>query len=324
MPDLTTTGEDYMNTTPDPGGRQVTDRNGGDPAVIASTETFLAHRNLLFTVAYEMLGSTADAENVLQETWLCWRNINSGQVSDPRAYLIRTLTRRSLHRLWSMKRAESSAGPWLPEPLPTTADTAHHVELAERMSRALMLVLETLSPTERAVYVLREAFDLGYDEIADAVGTTTAVARRIAYRARRHVTVRRPHRVVSADRARAAAESLQRALETGEPHVLLEVLAPNVVLVCDGGGVERAAIRPVTGAEKVARFVVGGLGTSAVSLTGEPVTVNGTAALAVHVDGELDGILAIGIDGDRITGLYFVRNLAEPAQVESETRLSLR
>jgi RNA polymerase sigma-70 factor (ECF subfamily) len=301
-----------MNTTPDPGVRQVTDRDGGAPAVIESTETFLAHRNLLFTVAYEILGSTADAENVLQETWLCWRNINSGQISDPRAYLIRTLTRRSLHRLWSMKRrGESTTGPWLPEPLPTAADTAHHVELAESMSRALMLVLEMLSPTERAVYVLREAFDLGYDEIADAVGTTTAVARQIAYRARRHVTVRRPHRVVSADRARKAAESLQRALETGEPQVLLEVLAPNVVLVCDGGGVERAAIRPLTGADKVARFLVGGLGTSAVSLTGEPVTVNGTAALAVHTDGELDGILAIGIDRDRITGLYFVRNLAE-------------
>ncbi|MEU4344410.1 sigma-70 family RNA polymerase sigma factor [Nocardia sp. NPDC023852] len=314
-----------MNTTPDPGGRQVADRNGGDPAIIESTETFLAHRNLLFTVAYEMLGSTADAENVLQETWLCWRNINSGQVSDPRAYLVRTLTRRSLHRLWSMKRrGESSAGPWLPEPLPTTADTAHHVELAESMSMALMLALETLSPTERAVYVLREAFDLGYDEIADAVGTTTAVVRQIAYRARRHVTVRRPHRAVSADRARAAAESLQRALETGEPQVLLEVLAPDVVLVCDGGGVERTAIRPVTGADKVARFIVGGLGTSAVSLTGEPVTVNGTAALAVHVDGELDGILAIGIDGDRITGLYFVRNPAEPTRIESENHLTLR
>ncbi|WP_406282098.1 sigma factor-like helix-turn-helix DNA-binding protein [Nocardia sp. NBC_00881] len=314
-----------MNTTPEPGGRQTADRNRGDHAAIESTETFLAHRNLLFTVAYEMLGSTADAENVLQETWLCWRNINSDQVSDPRAYLVRTLTRRSLHRLWSMKcRGESSAGPWLPEPLPTTADTAHHVELAESMSMALMLVLEALSPTERAVYVLREAFDLGYDEIADAVGTTTAVVRQIAYRARRHVTVRRPHRVVSADRARAAAESLQRALETGEPQVLLEVLAPNVVLVCDGGGVERAAIRPVTGAVKVARFIVGGLGTSAVSLTGEPVTVNGTAALAVHVDGELDGILAIGIDGDRIAGLYFVRNPAEPTGIESENHLTLR
>ncbi len=269
-----------------------------------STDTFLAHRNLLFTVAYEMLGSTADAEAVLQLTWLRWRDIGSEQLGDSRAYLVRIVTRQSLRRLRSRTSRTEAAGPWLPEPLPTAADTTAHGELAERMSMALLLVLESLSPTERAVYVLREAFDLGYDEIAAAVGTTTAAVRRIAYRARRHVTVRRPHRVVGADRARWAAESLKCALEKGDPQALLDILAPDVVLVGDFGGSGRSISRPITGAHKVARYLTGGLGSGPPAC--EPITVDGTAALAVQADGEPDGILAISVDDDRITGLYLV------------------
>lgn len=309
MPDLLTTGEDSMNSTPDSGGRPAVNRSSGVHTTIEATETFIAHRNLLFIVAYEMLGSAADAEGVLQETWLRWHNIDSSQVIDPRAYLVRIVARLSLNRVRSRKRRkESHVGPWLPEPLLTTSDTARNVELAESMSMALMLVLETLSPTERAVFILREAFDLGYDEIAAAVGKATAVVRQIAHRARRHVAVRRPLRAVSASQAREAAESLQRAVETEDPQVLLDVLAPDVILISDGGGVKQAAVRPITGADKVVRFIAGGLGKNAVSLTCEPVTVNGNAALAVHVDGDLDGILAISLDADRITGLYFVRN----------------
>uniref|UniRef100_UPI002457B0CC sigma-70 family RNA polymerase sigma factor n=1 Tax=Nocardia farcinica TaxID=37329 RepID=UPI002457B0CC len=141
----------------------------------AATDAFVAHRNLLFTVAYEMLGSAADAEDVLQETWLRWRTVDRDQVRDDRAYLVRITTRQSLNRLRTLqRRKESYVGPWLPEPLLTTPDIAEDAELAESLSMAMMLVLETLAPTERAVFVLREVFDFGYDEIAAAVGAAVS------------------------------------------------------------------------------------------------------------------------------------------------------
>ncbi|MCZ4516194.1 sigma-70 family RNA polymerase sigma factor, partial [Streptomyces sp. ActVer] len=152
------------------------------------TEAFVAHRDLLFTVAYEMLGSAADAEDVLQETWLRWVKADLAQVRDQRAYLVRITTRQALNRLRTLKRRkESYVGPWLPEPLLTTPDVAEDVELSENLSLALMYIFETLSPTERAVFVLREVFEFGYDDIAAAIGKSPAAARQIAYRARRHV-----------------------------------------------------------------------------------------------------------------------------------------
>ncbi|UFS95993.1 sigma-70 family RNA polymerase sigma factor [Nocardia huaxiensis] len=265
-----------------------------------STETFLAHRNLLFTVARGMLGSAAAAEEVLQETWLHWRTIDSEHVGDPRTHLIRILTRQSMHRLRSANHP-GEYGPWLPESLQTAPDS--HAELAETMSMALQLALDTLSPTERAVYILRDSFDLGYDEIAEAVGLTTPVVRDLAYRARRHITVRRPHRPVSPDRARAAAESLRRALDSGDTQALHDLLAPDAVLVSDAGGAG-SPVRPITGAAKVARFVAAGLGVGAASLTCEPV--DGAPALTVRADGAPHSVLAMALDGDRITGLYLV------------------
>lgn len=292
-----------------------------DPA----TETFVAYRNLLFTVAYEMLGSAADAEDVLQETWLRWIKVDVGQVRDPRAYLVRITTRQSLNRLRTMgRRKEAYVGPWLPEPLLTAPDVAQDVELAESVSMALMIVLDTLSPTERAVFVLREAFDVSYDEIAAAVDKSPAAVRQIAHRARQHVDARRPREGVSASEARAALESFQRALETGELQGLLDVLAPDVVLVSDGGGVKQAALRPITGAEKVVRMLFGGLGKLESTLTGEPTVVNGNPALLLRLDGEIDGVVAIRVEDARITGLYYVRNPDKLTRVESETPLTLR
>jgi RNA polymerase sigma-70 factor (TIGR02957 family) len=292
-----------------------------DPA----TEAFLAHRNLLFTVAYELLGSAADAEDVLQETWLRWVKVDLEQVRDQRAYLVRITTRQSLNRLRTMKRRkEAYVGPWLPEPLLTAPDVAEDVDLAESVSMALMLVLETLSPTERAVFVLREAFDVSYDEIAAAVDKSPAAVRQIAHRARQHVDARRPRQEVSPSQTRAALESFQRALETRDLQGLLDVLAPEVVLVTDGGGVKRAALRPITGAEKVVHYIVGGVSKAEVALTGDPTVVNGNPALLVRVDGELDGILAIRVEDARITGLYYVRNPEKLTRVESETPLTLR
>ncbi|MDA3645422.1 RNA polymerase sigma-70 factor [Saccharopolyspora indica] len=300
-----------MDTTHEPGDQ--------------ATEAFLAHRSLLFTVAYEMLGSVADAEDVLQETWLRWSAVDTAGIGEPRAYLVRITTRQALNRLRTLKRRrESYVGSWLPEPLLTTPDVATDVELAESVSMALMLVLETLTPTERAVFVLREAFGIDYDEIATAVGKTRAAVHQIAHRARKHVEARQPRHTVTARQAREAATAFRHALETRDLQGLLDVLAPDVVAISDGGGIKQATPRPVTGAEKVARFIVGGLTKHDVTLTAEPTTINGSPALALHVDGELDGIMALRVEDTRITGLYYVRNPQKLTRLEAETPLTLR
>src|ERR671937_1299925 len=236
-----------------------TAQTAGDPPD-AATEAFLAHRNLLFTVAYEMLGSAADAEDVLQETLLRWAGVDLDTVRDRRAYLVRITTRQALTRLRTLRRRkESYVGPWLPEPLLTTPDVAEDVELADSVSMAMLLVLETLTPAERAVFVLREVFDLAHDEIAEAVGKSPAAVRQIAHRARAHVAARRPRGVVSPAEAQDALEAFQRAIETGDLQDLLDHLAPDVVFLGDGGGIVQAALMPLTGAARVARMLAAGL-----------------------------------------------------------------
>ncbi|WP_432073886.1 RNA polymerase sigma-70 factor [Streptomyces wuyuanensis] len=295
-----------------------------EAATDTTTEAFLAHRNLLFTVAYEVLGSAADAEDVLQETWLQWVKADRGEVRDQRALLVRITTRQALNRLRTLKRRkEAYVGPWLPEPLLTAPDVAEDVELAESVSMALMLVLETLSPTERAVFVLREVFDIGYDEIAAAVDKSPTAVRQIAHRARRHVDARRPRQTVSSTEGRAVLESFRCAVETGNPQALLDVLAPEVVLMSDGGGIKHAALRPVAGAERVARMFAGGMSKLEGTITTEPIVVNGSPALLVRLDGEIDGVMAISVEDARITGLYYVRNPEKLSRVTSATPLTL-
>ncbi|TYC25154.1 RNA polymerase sigma-70 factor [Micromonospora sp. MP36] len=287
-----------------------------------ATEAFLAHRNLLFTVAYEMLGSAADAEDVLQETWLRWAGVELGTVRDQRAYLVRITTRQALARLRTLgRRRESYVGPWLPEPLLTAPDVADDVELADSVSMAMLLVLETLTPTERAVFVLREVFDVEYDEIAEAVDKTPAAVRQIAHRARAHVAARRPRHVVSVAETRDALDAFQRAVETGDLQSLLDILAPDVVLLGDGGGVKQAVPRPVVGADKVARLLAAGLGKFADTASLRPAQVNGYPALILHLDGELDSVLALRIDDGLITGLYAVRNPEKLSHMARETTL---
>jgi RNA polymerase sigma-70 factor (TIGR02957 family) len=299
----------------------VYDQHAADPA----TEAFVAHRNLLFTVAYELLGSAADAEDVLQETWLRWVAADLGQVRDHRAYLVRITTRQALNRLRTLKRRrEAYVGPWLPEPLLTAPDVAEDVELAESLSVALMLVLETLSPTERAVFVLREVFDVGYDEIAAAVDKSPAAVRQIAHRARGHVAARRPRTAVTTAETRAALDSFRHALRTGDLRGLLDVLAPDVVFVSDAGGLKQAALRPILGAGKVLRFMAGVLEQAGAAPDTEPTTVNGNPALVVRLDGTIDGVLALRVEDGLITGLYYVRNPEKLTRVASETPLSLR
>ncbi|WP_308307459.1 RNA polymerase sigma-70 factor [Streptomyces sp. ISL-10] len=307
----------HSERTEDTAG-QLTGGGGTDPA----TEVFVAHRNLLFTVAYEMLGSAADAEDVLQETWLRWAGVDLGTVRDQRAYLVRITTRQALSRLRTLgRRRESYVGPWLPEPLLTAPDVAEDVELADSVSMAMLLVLETLTPTERAVFVLREVFDLAYDEIAEAVDKSPAAVRQIAHRARAHVAARRPRGVVSPAETRDALDAFQRAAETGDLQSLLDILAPEVVFLGDGGGVKQAVLRPVVGADKVGRLLAAGLGRIAAAGSLRPAQVNGYPALILRFDGAIDTVVAVRIDDGLVTGLYAVRNPEKLSHMQRETAL---
>ncbi|MBY8877534.1 RNA polymerase sigma-70 factor [Actinacidiphila acidipaludis] len=287
-----------------------------------ATDAYVRHRSLLFTVAYEILGSAADAEDVLQETWLRWVGVDAATVRDHRAYLVRIATRQALSRLRTLaRRKETYVGPWLPEPLLTAPDVAEDVELADSVSTAMLLVLETLTPTERAVFVLRDVFDLEYAEIAEAVDKTPAAVRQIAHRARAHVAARRPRGPVSPDETRRALAAFQQAVETGDLRNLIALLAPDVVALGDGGGVREAAPQPLRGAQEVGRVLSEGLPRFAGRADVEAVEVNGRAGLVIRVDGVIEGVVTIRIDDGLITGIYNVRNPEKLSRVERETAM---
>ncbi|WP_327183743.1 RNA polymerase sigma-70 factor [Streptomyces sp. NBC_01334] len=282
---------------------------------------FVAHRSLLFTVAYEMLGSAADAEDVLQESWLRWAEVDHTQVRDPRAYLVRIVTRQALNRLRALSRSrEDYVGEWLPEPLLTSPDVAEDVELAESVSIAMLTVLETLGPTERAVFVLREVFDLPYGEIAGATGKSAAAVRQIARRAREHVAARRPRMRVSRAEQRAVMERFLASLRTGRLQELMEVLAPDVVMIADGGGIAAAALAPVCGAAQVAAVLARAnqLVTGACETT--TVWLNGAPAGRIDIDGEPTAVSVV-VENGLVTRVYLMRNprkltrLDEPAEL---------
>lgn len=286
-----------------------------------STDVFVQHRNLLFTVSYEMLGSAADAEDVLQEAWLRWADVDRREVRDPRAYLVRIVTRLSLNRMRSnARRRETYVGPWLPEPLLTAPDVADDVELADSVSLAMLTVLETLGPTERAVFVLREVFDFGYDEIAAAVDKTPAAVRQIAHRARDHVAERRPRSATTQAQCRLALEQFMHAASTGDVQGLMDVLSPDVVLVSDGGGLRKAALHPILGADKVARFLTGA--SVDIPITLEIVNVNGAPGIHIRVDGQVETVLSVLLEDGLITGLYAVRNPEKLARLDTVVALT--
>jgi RNA polymerase sigma-70 factor (ECF subfamily) len=279
-------------------------------------DPFVAHRSLLFTVAYEMLGSAADAEDVVLESWLRWADADRAQVRDPRAYLVRVVTRQALNRLRTLaRRREDYVGEWLPEPLLTSPDVAEDVELAESVSIAMLTVLETLGPTERAVFVLREVFEMPYDEVAEATGKSAATVRQIARRAREHVAARRPRVQVSRSEQQAVVERFLAALRTGRLEELMDVMAPDVVLIADGGGIAAAALAPVHGAELVARVLANA---SQYEFASATVWLNGAPAGRIEVAGEPAAVSLVVEDG-RVTRVYLVRNprkltrLNEPA-----------
>jgi RNA polymerase sigma-70 factor (TIGR02957 family) len=222
-----------------------------------SARVFDEHRALLNSVAYRILGSVTDAEDTVQETYLRWSKVDPSQVSNPRAFLVRVTTRLAIDRLRRAKaRRESYVGPWLPEPILTGRDVAEDVALAESVSLAMLVVLETLSPLERAVFVLREAFGMPYAEIADVLDRKDDAVRQLGRRARDHVQQRRSRFDADQSEQRRVTERFLQATSTGNLDALMAVLSPGVTLVADGGGRVLAPRRPVLGAEKVARFLL--------------------------------------------------------------------
>ena len=286
-----------------------------------SDDAFAQHRSLLFTVAYEMLGSAADAEDVVQETWLRWAGVDHAAVRDHRAYLVRIVTRQALNRLRSMaRRREEYVGEWLPEPLMTGPDVAADVELAESVSIAMLTVLETLGPAERAVFVLREVFDTPYDEIAEAVGKSPAAVRQIAHRARDHVAARRPRVPVSTTEQQEVVERFLAAVRQGDLQGLLDVLAPDVVLVADGGGLAAAARRPIQSARRVASFLVNGARSASFEAT--TVWLNGSPGGRIDLGGEVDTAVSFSVEDGRITRIYAIRNPHKLARLDRAATLT--
>ena len=224
----------------------------------ASTDPFGTHRNLLFSVAYRILGTAADAEDAVQDAWVKWSAADRTQVADPKAYLVRIVSNVAMDRLRAARaQRETYVGPWLPEPILTSMDTAEDVAATDSVSMALLVVLETLGPLERAVFVLKEAFGFTYGEIAAAVERSEDTVRQAAHRARSHVAARRPRFSADKARQRAVTERFFAAATGGDINTLMQLLAPDVTLWTDGGGKVRQALRPVTGAERVAMWLAG-------------------------------------------------------------------
>ena len=287
-----------------------------------SADPFVTHRRLLFTVAYEMLGSAADAEDVVQETWLRWAAVDRAEVRDPRAYLVRSVTRQSLNRLRTLsRRREEYVGAWLPEPLLTSPDVAEDVELAEGVSIAMLTVLETLTPTERAVFVLREVFDFPYDEIAAAVGKSQAAARQVAHRAKEHVAARRPRMQVDRTEQQRVVERFVAAVVAGDVQSLMDVLAPDVVLLADGGGIAQAVRVPVVGAKKVANLLRP-FPAVAVNPSIAAVRVNGS--LGLRIEDEVAGttVVSVVVEQGRIARIFAMRNPHKLARLDQEAELT--
>jgi RNA polymerase sigma-70 factor (ECF subfamily) len=281
-------------------------------------EAFEAHRPLLVSVAYRMLGSLAEAEDVVQEAWLRWDRTDQGEIEDARAFLVRVTTRLAIDRLRRLKaRREAYVGPWLPEPILTEGDASEGVELAESVSLALLVVLETLSPLERAVFVLREAFGYSYAEIGEIIARNEATVRQLARRAREHVQQRQPR--FDADQAtrRRVTEQFLAACNNGDVNALMAVLAPGVTLYTDSGGRVRAPRRPIVGADKVARFFLSIWKTPYSDWAGvaegpdlelQIVQVNDGPAILGTAGEQPIGVLALDVADGVIQALQFVAN----------------
>ncbi|TCC17209.1 RNA polymerase sigma-70 factor [Kribbella sindirgiensis] len=276
---------------------------------------FAEHRSVLVGAAYRVVGSVSDAEDVVQEAWLRWAAIDHDDIRDPRAYLIRITTRLALNRLREQKsRREQYVGPWLPEPLSTDDDPAAAAELADSVSMAMLVVLETLSPLERATFVLREVFDLPYDEIADTLGRSESAVRQLAHRARGHVHARQPRHRVDKARHDELTMRFMQAAGSGDFDEVVALLAPDAVLISDGGGKKRAALRPIHGAEKIARWLFAVIAENP-TFEIRRGTLNGEVAYIAY-DGDVpDTVAFLETTDGLISDLYLIRNPDKLGQV---------
>jgi RNA polymerase sigma-70 factor (TIGR02957 family) len=282
---------------------------------VTDEEVFEANRELLFAVAYRMLGTVADAEDTVQDAWLRWTAAPRSDIAEPRAYLARTVTHVALNRLRAARaRREAYVGPWLPEPLLTTGpETAGRAELAESVSLAMLVVLESLTPEERAVFVLHEVFGFPHAEIATAIGRSDASVRQLMHRAREHVQARRPRFDVDAGQQREVTERFLAAAAGGDIDQLMTVLAPDVILVPDGGGKAKAPLRSIVGAAKVARFLTAiaaqpYMGIDIADMTVEVVEINGGPGTMIAVGGKPITAVTTVVAGGRITAIQLVAN----------------
>jgi RNA polymerase sigma-70 factor, ECF subfamily len=274
-------------------------------------ERFTLLRPLLFTIAYEILGSATEADDVLQDSYLRWAEVDLATVRDTKSYLAQLVTRQALNALRAdARRREEYVGPWLPEPLLTDdRDPSADVVLAESVSIAMLVLLETLSPDERAVFVLREVFGFDYGEIAAAVGKPAPTVRQVAHRAREHVRARRKRfdAVDSERNAELTAQFLATAA-SGDVEALMAMLAPDATWMADSGGKVSAARRPVVGAERVARAIAGLMRRAGATLHVQIVTCNSAPAVLLYLGEQLEGVITLEIADDKITNFYVMRN----------------
>jgi RNA polymerase sigma-70 factor (TIGR02957 family) len=290
---------------------------------------FEQHRDLLFAVAYRMLGTVADAEDIVQDSWIRWSSAPRDDVADPKAYLVRIVTNTSLDRLRSARsRREAYFGPWLPEPMLTDPDVADRAELAESVSLAMLVVLESLTPDERAVFVLREVFGFSHAEIATSLGRSEAGVRQLAHRAREHVQARRPRFEVDRGQQQEVTRRFLAAAMGGDLDGLLAVLAPDVELITDGGGKARAAIRPIKGAAKVAGFLRGisarpWQGYQSSEITPSLAEINGLPGVLVMARGQVLAAITATVAGDRITAIQLVANPDKLAAIKAGRALPM-
>jgi RNA polymerase sigma-70 factor, ECF subfamily len=276
-------------------------------------ERFTHLRPLLFTIVYEILGSATESDDVLQDSYLRWAEVDLATVRDTKAYLAQLVTRQALKALRaSARRREDYIGPWLPEPLLLDdRDASADVVLAESVSMAMLVLLETLTPDERAVFVLREVFGFDYDEIAGAVGKSVAAVRQVAHRAREHVQARRKRfEPVDATKTAEITEQFMAAASTGDMEGLLSLLAPDVTVTADHGGKATAIRRPVVGAKKVAALLAEFFraGERVPDFRTETVICNSTPALIFYSGDHLEAVFLIEIIDGKISNFYAVRN----------------
>lgn len=288
---------------------------------VTAADAFEEHRSLLTSVAYRILGSAADAEDVVQETWLRWSGVDHAGVRNPRAFLTTTASRLALNALRARRnRRESYVGPWLPEPVPTgeerPGDPAEPALLAESVSLAFLVVLESLSPLERVAFVLHDLFGFGHDEIAVAVDRSPDAVRQLTSRARRHVREQRPRLVVDAAEHARVIEAFMRAAVDGQVGALLRVLAPDVVVLIDAGGSQRAPLRPLAGADKAARFLAA-ISRDVTDLRWERVSINGRSGVLVVVGDRLLGTVDVDTVDGRVETLRIQLNPAKLAAVRA-------